>query len=50
VPINQHLGGRPERLRTEPQDVPELADDWFVRADVYEGSRLIRKGGGRRSA
>jgi len=30
-----------------PQDyeeIPELTDDWFKRADLYEGGRLIRRG------
>ncbi len=29
----------------DPDDAPELTEDWFARADVYEGSKLISKGG-----
>ncbi len=28
----------------DPDDAPELADAFFVRADVYQGTRLIRRG------
>ncbi len=27
-----------------PDDAPELDDDFFSRADVYQGDKLIRKG------
>ena len=30
---------------TDPDDAPELTDDWFAAADLYEGDKLIRKGG-----
>lgn len=26
------------------EEIPELTDDWFRRADVYEGGKLIRRG------
>jgi uncharacterized protein (DUF4415 family) len=26
------------------EEVPELSDEWFERADVYEGGKLIRRG------
>lgn len=28
----------------DPDDAPELGDDFFKHADLYEGSRLIRRG------
>ena len=28
----------------DPDDAPELTEEWFRQADVYEGNRLIRKG------
>jgi uncharacterized protein (DUF4415 family) len=29
---------------TDPDDAPELTDEWFATADIYEGDRLIRRG------
>ena len=29
---------------TEPDDAPELTDEHFQRADVYEGAKLVRRG------
>ncbi len=29
----------------DPDDAPELTQEWFAKADLYEGDRLIRKGG-----
>lgn len=26
------------------EDVPELTDEWFKRADLYKGGKLIRRG------
>lgn len=28
----------------DPDDAPELTDDFFRRADLYEGDKLIRRG------
>ena len=28
----------------DPDDAPELTDDFFVRADEYVGDRLVRRG------
>jgi len=28
----------------DPDDAPELTEDFFRRADVYEGDRLVRRG------
>ena len=27
-----------------PDDAPELTDEWFQRADLYEGGKLLRRG------
>ncbi len=29
---------------TDPDDAPELGQDFFERADLYDGTRLIRSG------
>ncbi len=28
----------------DPDDAPELTDDFFVHADLYEGGKLVRRG------
>lgn len=28
----------------DPDDAPELTDDWFQSADQYEGGKLVRRG------
>lgn len=28
----------------DPDDAPELTEEWFDKADLYEGERLIRRG------
>jgi len=28
----------------DPDDAPELTEEWFQGADVYEGGKLIRRG------
>ena len=28
----------------DPDDAPELTDDFFVHADLYEGDKLVRRG------
>ena len=28
----------------DPDDAPELADEWFKKADLYDGEKLIRRG------
>ena len=33
-----------ERTWVDPDDAPELTDDFFRRADIYEGDKLIRRG------
>lgn len=33
----------------DPDDAPELTEDWFARADLYEGKKLVRRGGRPRS-
>jgi uncharacterized protein (DUF4415 family) len=29
---------------TDPDDAPELTEEYFRRADVYEGEKLVRRG------
>jgi uncharacterized protein (DUF4415 family) len=28
----------------DPDDAPELTEEWFATADLYEGNKLIRRG------
>jgi uncharacterized protein (DUF4415 family) len=37
---------KPNRESTwiDPDDAPELTDEWFQRADLYDGEKLIRRG------
>ena len=28
----------------DPDDVPELTEEWFRQADLYQGGKLIRRG------
>lgn len=28
----------------DPDDAPELTDEWFDQADYYEGGKLVRRG------
>ena len=30
---------------TDPDEAPELTDDWFVKADLYEAGTMTRRGG-----
>ncbi len=30
---------------TDPDDAPELTEEWFAAADLYDGDKLIRRGG-----
>jgi uncharacterized protein (DUF4415 family) len=30
--------------RVDPDDAPELTDEHFEQADIYEGGRLVRRG------
>lgn len=34
-----------ETTWVDPDDAPELTAEWFAGADLYEGEKLIRKGG-----
>jgi len=29
----------------DPDDAPELTEEWFAKADLYNGAKLVRKGG-----
>jgi uncharacterized protein (DUF4415 family) len=41
----------PEKKRTtkstriDPDDAPGLTEDWFAKADLYDGDKLVRRGG-----
>jgi uncharacterized protein (DUF4415 family) len=28
----------------DPDDAPELTDEWFAKADLYHGGKLVRRG------
>jgi uncharacterized protein (DUF4415 family) len=30
---------------TAPDEAPELTDDWFAKAHLYQGEKLVRRGG-----
>lgn len=30
---------------TDPDDAPELTEEWFAKADLYDGNKLMRRGG-----
>lgn len=34
-----------EATWTDPDEAPELTADWFAKADLYKGDKLIRRGG-----
>lgn len=29
----------------DPDDAPELTDEWFAKADLMEGEKVVRRGG-----
>ncbi len=33
-----------KRERLDPDDAPELTEEWFERADYFEGGKLVRRG------
>jgi uncharacterized protein (DUF4415 family) len=37
--------GASETISTDPDEAPELTDEWFAGADLYEARKLIRRGG-----
>ncbi|WEX11307.1 BrnA antitoxin family protein [Chelativorans sp. AA-79] len=41
MPKKKHAGSNDW---VDLDDAPELTDDYFERADVYEGERLVRRG------
>jgi uncharacterized protein (DUF4415 family) len=47
MPLKSDAG---ESAWIDPDDAPELTADWFERADVYDGDKLIRRGRGRPKA
>jgi uncharacterized protein (DUF4415 family) len=52
VQVHKHFKGSDERPKDvvirdkwgDPDDAPELTKDYFERADVYRGDKLIRRG------
>ena len=44
MPKKQKATGTPW---VDPDDAPELTEDWFERADIYDGDKLIKRGRGR---
>jgi uncharacterized protein (DUF4415 family) len=30
---------------SDPDDAPELTDEWFAKADLHKGAKLVRRGG-----
>lgn len=34
----------PSSAWVDPDDAPELTDEWFAGADLYRGTRLVRRG------
>ena len=34
-----------ESTWVDPDDAPELTEEWFASADLYQGEKLVRKGG-----
>lgn len=41
MPVKPAVGQMPW---ADPDDAPELTDEFFARADVFEGEKLIRRG------
>jgi uncharacterized protein (DUF4415 family) len=41
MPRKRDAGKKPWN---DPDDAPELTDEFFERADIYEGEKLIRRG------
>lgn len=41
MPRKKHAGAS---SWVDPQDAPELTEEFFRRADVYEGTKLVRRG------
>jgi uncharacterized protein (DUF4415 family) len=41
MPTKKRAGEKP---LVDPDDAPELTDEYFRRADVYEGKTLVRRG------
>jgi uncharacterized protein (DUF4415 family) len=35
---------------SDPDEAPELTEEWFATADLYEGDKLVRRGGRPRKA
>ena len=33
-----------KKISVDPDDAPELTDDWFEKADLIQGKKLVRRG------
>lgn len=44
--LNEYSSPQYLELELEKDDAPELTDDWFKAAHVYDGEKLIRRGVG----
>ena len=44
MPKKKRGGASISKGWVDPDDAPELSDDYFERADVYRGDRLVRRG------
>jgi uncharacterized protein (DUF4415 family) len=33
-----------KNISNDPEDAPELSDDWFEKADLMQGTTLVRRG------
>jgi len=44
MPRKKRAGASISKGWVDPDDAPELTDDYFERADVYRGDELVRRG------
>jgi len=44
MPKKKRAGASISKDWVDPDDAPELTDDYFERADVYRGDELVRRG------
>jgi len=46
-PMLEIKRGKLKEVWIDPDDAPELTDEWFQNAHLYNGGKLIRKGKGK---
>lgn len=44
--LNEHTSSQYSKSELEKDDAPELKDEWFKTAHVYDGEKLVRRGVG----